>query len=70
MISKRDKIRVKNGNVNAPINDVILVKMLECKDDFSSVEASAVFREAALLLEVVEELAARLVVHDEVKLCF
>ena len=55
---KSDGVMAPDAYGNAPVDDVELMKMLEGEKEFSAVEATALFVEPLLALQVVEKLSA------------
>jgi hypothetical protein len=51
-----------------PVDDALVVEVLEADDDLGAVELDALGREGLLLLEVEEQLAAVHIVHHKVEL--
>lgn len=51
------------------IDDIVLVEVLEGKDEFGNVESGALFGKAGFALEMPKELAAGFEICDEIELC-
>lgn len=60
-----EKARLPCDYLHVPVDDVPFVQIVQCHDDFSTVELAPSLAEAPVALEMEEELAAVRKLHDE-----